>query len=109
MSSPKRMESALRRIAQIQREISSLGFIARGTVRQVYKPCGTSGCHCTKNGDLGHGPYWLWTRVAKGRVVRITLADDVAKRFSAAIAEYQNLKRLLAKWEAISGGAMKGG
>jgi hypothetical protein len=109
MSSPKKMEAALRRIVEIQREIASLGFIARGTVRQVYKPCGTPGCHCRKEGDAGHGPYWLWTRVVKGRVERITLADDVARRFSAAIAEYQNLKRLLAKWEAISGGAMKDG
>ena len=91
-----------RRIRAIQAEIRALGYISRGIVVRTYAVCGKAACHCARKGDRRHGPYYVWSRIEKGRLARTSLTPQRARRLAAAIRQRRKLDRLLRKWEAIS-------
>jgi hypothetical protein len=104
MSSPKKPspEKFQARIRQIKQEIRSLGYVVKGTVVKTYAVCGKPSCHCARKGDRGHGPYYFWSRLVKGKLVRTALKPERARLLQAAIRENRRLLRLLRKWETIS-------
>lgn len=95
-------EKALQRIRALQEEIASLGLVAHGTVVRTFKTCGKDACRCAQKGDPGHGPYDVWSRIEKGRLVRSALSEEEAALFRNAVGEYQRLRRLVRRWETIS-------
>lgn len=104
MSRPREEISAeiARRIRAVQKEICTLGYISKGIVVRTYVVCGKATCHCARKGDRRHGPYYVWSRIEKGQLVRTSLSPQRARRLATAIRQHRNLNRLLRKWEATS-------
>src|ERR1700730_8953765 len=54
---------------EIQRKISRLGDMRAGSITTTGGRCGNRGCHCRKEGDPGHGPFYRLTRKVRGKPV----------------------------------------
>jgi hypothetical protein len=53
--------------AEIMKQLDELGEFRRGTVSRNYRKCGKPTCHCTKEGERGHGPQHLWNATIGGK------------------------------------------
>src|ERR1022692_2509960 len=66
--------------SEIQRKIGQLGDMRSGSITTTGGRCGNPGCHCRKDGDPGHGPFYRLTRKIEGKTVTETFATPVALR-----------------------------
>lgn len=64
----------------IQRQISQLGDMRAGSITTTGGRCGNTSCHCRKEGDPGHGPFYRLTRKIRGKTVTETFATPAALR-----------------------------
>ncbi|MGH2864585.1 MAG: DUF6788 family protein, partial [Solirubrobacteraceae bacterium] len=62
-----------RRLAEILRELATLGFCLPGSVAERQIRCPNLGCHCHAEPPKLHGPYIAWTR----KVARKTLTRNL--------------------------------
>jgi hypothetical protein len=53
--------------SEIQMKISRLGDMRAGSITTTGGRCGNAGCHCRKDGDPGHGPFYRLTRKIAAR------------------------------------------
>ncbi len=70
-----------------------------GTIYVRTRTCGKRTCRCHEDPSARHGPYAEWTRVREGRLVHSTLSAEQTERVTAAIGNYREIRRLLARWE----------
>jgi len=66
--------------SDIQRKISQLGDMRSGSITTTGGRCGNPRCHCRKEGDPGHGPFYRLTRKVRGKTSTETFATPVALR-----------------------------
>ena len=59
-------------------------------------------CACRHDPTKRHGPYFEWTRKAKGKTVNVKLTPAVMPMFLAAAEQYRKLKSLLNRFERLS-------
>jgi hypothetical protein len=76
-----------------------MDFLASGTVHTRTKVCGRKNCRCAVDPAARHGPYHEWSRRQDGRLVHSVISENQAELFARAIANYRELRRLLALWE----------
>jgi hypothetical protein len=75
--------------------------IARGTLREVYAPCGKKKCKC-KQGAL-HGPYYYLAVTTRGKTKLYYLPKkQLAEETEKAIEEYNQLWEILCKISEIN-------
>jgi hypothetical protein len=98
--SDDRIRRAQAKIEEIRRRLLAFDRICSGTITRRMTTCGTPNCRC-KRGER-HGPYYQWGRVVKGRLVHRWLSAAEATRFTAAIKDYREIRRLLRAWEHAS-------
>jgi len=81
--------------SEIQREIGGLGDMRSGSVTTTGGRCGNPGCHCRKEGDPGHGPFYRLTRKIKGKTVTQTFATPNAlRKAQSEVAEFHRFREL---------------
>src|ERR1700678_2616522 len=81
--------------AEIQREIGQLGDMRSGSITTTGGRCGNPGCHCRKEGDPGHGPFYRLTRKIEGKTITETFATPVALRKAQhEVAEFHRFREL---------------
>ena len=79
----------------IQQKISGLGDMRSGSIAATGGRCGNPGCHCRKEGDPGHGPFYRLTPKIRGKTVTETFATPVALRKGhSEVAEFHRFREL---------------
>jgi hypothetical protein len=79
----------------IQQEISGLGDMRSGSITATGGRCGNPGCHCRKEGDPGHGPFYRLTRKIRGKTVTETFATPIAlRKAQSEVAEFHRFREL---------------
>lgn len=101
MSRPRQPNQ--RRVRQRTKElrgaIDGMDYLASGTLHTRTKVCGRTNCRCADDPAARHGPYHEWTRRQQGRLVHSILTTEQAQLIARAIANYREVKTLLALWE----------
>jgi hypothetical protein len=79
----------------IQQKISGLGDMRSGSITTTGGHCGNPGCHCRKEGDPGHGPFYRLTRKIRSKTVTETFATPVAlRKAQSEVAEFHRFREL---------------
>ena len=85
--------------AQLRRELSALDIVASGTIHTRMKMCGKPNCKCAVDPAARHGPYHEWSHRQVGRLVSRMVSVEQAALLAEAIANYRQIKKLLARWQ----------
>jgi hypothetical protein len=81
--------------AEIQRKIGSLGDMRAGSITTTGGRCGNPRCHCRKDGDPGHGPFFRLTRKVHGKTTTETFATPAAlRKAQEEVAEFHRFREL---------------
>ena len=81
--------------SEIQRKIGHLGDMRSGSITTTGGRCGNPGCHCRKDGDPGHGPFYRLTRKMQGKTVTETFATPVAlRKAQQEVEEFHRFREL---------------
>ena len=81
--------------SEIQRRISVLGDMRAGSITTTGGRCGNPNCHCRKNEDPGHGPFYRLTRKVSGKTVTETFASPAAlQKAQGEVAEFHRFREL---------------
>jgi hypothetical protein len=88
------------KIAEIQREISTMEYLSSGTLLKRVKVCGNPRCHCASDPAARHGPYFEWSYLKAGKLHHRTLTPEQAEIMRLAIANQRKAKKLMRVWEA---------
>jgi len=79
----------------LQTKISQLGDMRSGSITTTGGRCGTPGCHCRKEGDPGHGPFYRLTRKIFGKTVTGAFATPVAlRKAQREVEEFRRFREL---------------
>ena len=81
--------------SEIQRSINRLGDMRTGSIATTGGHGGNPNCHCRKDGDPGHGPFYRLTRKIGGKTVTETFASPSAlKKAQGEVAEFHRFREL---------------
>jgi hypothetical protein len=79
----------------LQNEILALGDFRSGSITSTGGRCGNPRCHCHKENDPGHGPYFRLTRKVEGKTITETFNTDAALRKARReVEEYHHFRQL---------------
>ena len=87
------------RTKELRRAISTMVYLASGTLHTRTKVCGRKNCRCAYDPDARHGPYYEWSRRQDGRLVHSVVSKQQAALLARAIDNHREAVRLLALWE----------
>ena len=77
--------------------LRQLGDLRPGSISGTGGRCGTAGCHCHREGDLGHAPHLRLTYKLQGKTVTESFPTPAAQRKAereiAEFRRYQELSR----------------
>lgn len=59
--------------AALLRALVATGDMRRGSVTEVYRPCGKPTCACAAADHPGHGPYYAFTKKVDGKTKTLQL------------------------------------
>jgi hypothetical protein len=83
------------RRAAVQMQIAQLGDMRSGSITGTGGRCGNPNCHCHREGDPGHGPYYRLTRKVKGKTVTETFSSPASlAKTQREVAECQHFRAL---------------
>ena len=94
------------RVAKIRSAILAIEELCAGTLVHARKACGKPTCRCAKDPAARHGPYYVWSRLERGRLVRTSLTPKQAERLRIAIQNERRVQRLLTQWGRETGRAI---
>ena len=79
----------------IQQQISRLGDMRAGSITTTGGRCGNPSCHCRKEGNPGHGPFYRLTRKVHGKTVTETFSSPAAlRKAQSEVAEFHRFREL---------------
>ena len=83
------------RRAAVQLEIARLGDMRSGSISGTGGRCGNPNCHCHREGDPGHGPYYRLTRKVEGKTVTETFSSPASlAKAQREVAECRRFREL---------------
>lgn len=93
-TSDDRLEQAQRERDQLRLRLTQVGDLRPGSLLERHCRCGKPACHCAREGDPGHGPYWYLTREVGGKTVSHLIPASAAELTAQQVAEYQRFREL---------------
>ena len=102
LSSPSGSGTLQQRRDRILDQLASLGDLRPGSLVHRFMRCSTPTCRCHKQGDPGHGPYYVLARNVDGKRTSRSLPASAAAATESQIAEYQRFRRLSAELVEVS-------
>jgi hypothetical protein len=87
-------------IAEIHKALSTVEYLASGTLHKRTKTCGKPHCRCATDPAARHGPYYEWGYIKAGKLCHRSLSPGQADLMRMAIANYRKARKLLKAWEA---------
>lgn len=97
-----RLERYQRQYADLQAQLTKIGFISSGSIVCRYTSCGKAGCRCQADPPQRHGPYWQWTRKVAGKTVTRRLTKPEADLYRQWIDNGRKLNKTITDMEKIS-------
>ena len=92
---PTTLKELTSRKEAILLELAGLGDMRAGSISENYRRCGSSSCHCAKDDDRRHGPYYAYTWKEEGRTrTRNLRAGPQLDELRVQVAEYRRFRRL---------------
>jgi hypothetical protein len=83
------------RRAAVHWQIAQLGDMRSGSITGTGGRCGNANCHCHRDGDPGHGPYYRLTRKVNGKTVTETFSSPASlAKAQREVAERQRFQKL---------------
>jgi len=83
------------RRAAVQLQIAQLGDMRSGSITGTGGRCGNPNCHCHRDGDPGHGPYYRLTRKVEGKTVTETFSSPASlAKAHREVAEFHRFQTL---------------
>ncbi len=77
-------------------QLAAIGDMRPGSLVHRYMQCSTPTCRCRREGDPGHGPYFLLVRNLDGKRTSRSLPAAAAATVQAQLDEHQRFRRLCA-------------
>ncbi|MEA1910727.1 MAG: DUF6788 family protein [Spirochaetota bacterium] len=74
----------------------------QGSLTARYHKCGKDYCHCAKEGDPGHGPYWTLSRAIKGKNVAKTIRADAVETTKQQIGRFHDFQKIVDQIKEIN-------
>src|SRR6266545_3015052 len=79
----------------ILREMAQMGDMRRGSITEVFRPCGKANCACSQGDHPGHGPYYAFTTKVAGKTKTIQLrAGSRLTKFQREVDAYRRFRSL---------------
>lgn len=79
----------------VQLQIAQLRDMRSGSITTTGGCCGNPRCHCHREGDPGHGPYYRLTRKLNGKTVTETFSSAAALvKAQREVAECERFRQL---------------
>lgn len=78
----------------VKTQIVELGDLRPGSLKDRFRKCGKSNCHCAEPDDVGHGPSWSLTHAERGKTVTKIIPAALVPQTREQLAEYQRLRAL---------------
>ena len=67
------LEKLEARRRELLKTLGDTGDMRRGSITEVYRPCGKPGCACADSAHPGHGPFYAFTRKVAGKTQTLQL------------------------------------
>lgn len=94
----RRPLTAPERLREIRAALIAIEDLCPGSLVERRTLCGKPTCRCARDPAARHGPYYIWSRRERRRLVQTLLAPAQARRMRRAIASERRARRLLAAW-----------
>jgi len=92
---PDSIDALETRRATVRLQIAQLGDMRSGSITGTSGRCGNPNCHCHRDGDPGHGPYYRLTRKVQGKTVTETFSSPASlAKAQREVAECQRFREL---------------
>jgi hypothetical protein len=92
---PDSLDALENRRAAVQLQIAQLGDMRSGSITATSGRCGNPNCHCHRDDDPGHGPYYRLTRKVQGKTVTKTFSSSASlAKAQREVAECQRFREL---------------
>ena len=91
-----------RKYDELSKQLSTIGYICKGSIMRLYLRCGKPSCQCKTNEKAKHGPYTVWTRKVKGKTVTKYLSDKQAELCKKFIQNANKLETIVEKIRSLS-------
>lgn len=73
--------------------LASTGDMRRGSITEVYRPCGKPTCRCAAADDPGHGPYYAFTRKVDGKTKTLQMrSGPLLTKIEQEVQMYQTFR-----------------
>ncbi len=90
------LDTLLQQRDQLKSRLAAVGDMRPGSLVPRFRKCGKPSCHCTKEGDPGHGPSYSLTRPVGGKTVtRVIPAGPAVERTRLQLEEYHRFRQLV--------------
>jgi len=96
------LQRCAREYEDLKRQLQSLGYILQGSVTERWNQCGRPWCHCHKDPQSRHGPYYQWSWKDRGKTKSVYLEADQARQCREWIENHRALERLLKRLRMVS-------
>lgn len=85
----------------MQKIIQEYGNILDGSLYEKYFKCGKKNCKCYDDPTQRHGPYWVWSRRVKGKIMQKQLNEKLLEQVKEGLANYKKLLKDIEKAKEI--------
>lgn len=93
-----RIRQLERQIAQIKRELVTLGDLRVGSLSRQYNVCNSAGCHCKASPPRKHGPYYQLSYTRKGKSTTRAVHRGKVTEIRRQLRNYAKLRDLVERW-----------
>ena len=102
MPTPQEYQALSRRRDELRQELAHVADLRQGSLSSRFRRCGKPRCHCAREGDPGHGPYWSVTRAVHGKTQFRSIAPHAVRQTEEQIAEFHRFQRLTREFVDVS-------
>lgn len=103
MATPSSVQAWEAQIAQIKRQLQTLGPMRPGSVSRQFRVCGSPNCRCLDpNHPQLHGPYYQVNYMFAGKKGAYYVQPDELKTVRAELANYKKFRRLTTQWVGLT-------
>jgi hypothetical protein len=89
------------RYQDLAEQVTTVGYIATGSVVERWTQCAHPGCHCHADPPRRHGPYWQWTTKKDGKTITKRLTAQEAPLYREWAANSRQLRAIATQAQAI--------